>query len=88
MILLTDGVPSANSGGACRGITPGWTGPVALGSTKDDYDCPLYFAQQAAQRGVTVYVVGIGYGVDSDFLKQVADLGADLELVFAEIKSP
>jgi hypothetical protein len=96
MVLLTDGVPNENPDGKCRTDGPGWDGSIDdLDASQDDYDCPLYFAQQAAQNGVTVYVIGLGYGVQGDYLEKVAELGhgqyyfsasgADLEIIFSEI---
>jgi secreted protein with Ig-like and vWFA domain len=69
--------------------------PIGAAADNDAHRCPLYFAQQAANRGVAVYVIGLGYGVNSDYLRAVANMGggqyyfsasgADLELIFAEI---
>lgn len=94
LILLTDGEPNTvNWGGGCTtGNAPTWP------DANDAYHrCPLYFAQQAAQNGVIVYTIALGYGVDRDWLKQVAELGngqayfsasgGDLDIIFSEILS-
>ena len=95
MILLTDGIPNADPNGACDDNNPSNLLPIGAAADNGAHRCPLYFAQQAANRGVTVYVIGLGYGVNSDYLKAVAEegggqyyfsaSGADLELIFAEI---
>jgi hypothetical protein len=100
MILLTDGVPNRNPGGSC---TSGWY-PNASHPNRIDtdysgqggpYDCMLWFAEYARDHGVTVYVIGLGYGVDSELLKEVAQrgngqyyfsaTGGDLDFIFGEI---
>ena len=96
MILLTDGIPNADPNGACDDTNPGNLLPIGAAPDNGAHRCPLYFAQQAAYRGVTVYVIGLGYGVNSDYLKAVAELGggqyyfsasgADLDLIYNEIK--
>ena len=65
LILLTDGNPNGNPGGSfCSNADYGY-GNV-------DFDCAIAFAEWAAQQGVIVYAVGIGYGVDEAF---ILDLG-------------
>jgi hypothetical protein len=95
MILLTDGIPTANPGDACTNANPSYGLPIGAAADNGHHRCPMYFAQQAANRGVAVYVIGLGYGVNSDYLRAVANMGggqyyfsasgADLELIFAEI---
>ncbi len=93
MILMTDGMPnSTNWGNGCTDATaPPWS------VNSNDYRCPLYYAQQAARNGITVYVIGIGFGLDTAYLKKIAEYGngkayvnvspGDLDRVFAEILS-
>ncbi|OQY48166.1 MAG: hypothetical protein B6242_03245 [Anaerolineaceae bacterium 4572_78] len=68
LILITDGNPTSNPGGACT------TGPTWNPNTAD-YRCPLYFAQQAQENGVTVHAIGVGYGVDPLWIQKIADYG-------------
>ena len=59
--------------------------------------CPLWFAKKASDRGVTIYVIGLGNGVNKEYLSEVAkrgggqfffsETGADLNQVFSEILS-
>jgi hypothetical protein len=97
MILMTDGVPNANPGGACPsgGSTP-WTGDIPVETNSlQDHNCPMYFAEQARLNNIRLYVIGLGYGVNQDYLRQVAQTGGgqayfsasggDLDLIFAEI---
>jgi hypothetical protein len=96
MILMTDGVPNASPGGSCsNGPNVNAEALAAGASNNNAHKCPLYFAQEASRRGVTVYVIGLGYGVNGPYLEQVAQLGGgqyffsasggDLNLIFAEI---
>lgn len=94
MILMTDGMPNSTSyGSGCTSSSaPEWPG-----GNNASYRCPLYYAQEAARNGVTVYVIGVGFGLDVDYLKKIAEYGngkayvnvspGDLDRVFAEILS-
>jgi uncharacterized repeat protein (TIGR01451 family) len=93
MILLTDGVPNVIPGGlpVCDDDPNLWAdgGPP--------YDCGIYYAQRAAERGVVIYAIGLGPGVDTEFLSAMAaETGGayyaspsveDLDLVFDDILS-
>lgn len=93
MIVMTDGEPNEQPGGAC--IAAG--GPSWPGNTNAAHRCPLWFAQQAALNGVNLYVIGLGGGVNQDYLRTMAEFGngqfyysatgADLNQVFAQILS-
>jgi uncharacterized repeat protein (TIGR01451 family) len=90
MILITDGVPNDSPGGVCddQDYYPG-AGPA--------YDCVIYFAQKAAERGVVIYPIGLGFGVDANLLEAVAEEGggfyrpaysaSNLDEIFNEIIS-
>jgi len=92
MILLTDGMPNSTSYryGCTSNNAPTWSG------TNDaSHRCPFYFAQLAAQNGITVYTIGLGFGVNRDYLREIARYGngeayfsasgGDLNLIFSEI---
>jgi uncharacterized repeat protein (TIGR01451 family) len=91
MILLTDGVPNVSPGGVCDDDPDLWPNGGA------PHDCSIYYAQEAAGRGVPMYVIGLGPGVDSEFLQALAvETGGeyyaspsvvDLDLVFDDILS-
>ncbi len=93
LILMTDGMPNSTSwGNGCSSSTaPPWS------VNNSSYRCPLYYAQQAARNGITVYVIGIGFGLDVNYLRKIAEYGngkayvnvspGDLDRVFAEILS-
>jgi uncharacterized repeat protein (TIGR01451 family) len=93
LIFLTDGVPN---------VTPAPTygcdvDPNLWPNGDAAYDCSLYYAQKAAEAGVVIYPIGLGPGVDSQFLQAVAtETGGayylaptveDLDLVFDDIIS-
>lgn len=94
LILLTDGQPnSTNYNNGCTSANA----PTWPGQDNASYRCPLYFADQAKQNGVTVYTIGLGFGVDRDWLKEIARLGngqayfsasgGDLSIIFNQILS-
>jgi len=102
MILLTDGIPNRNPGGACAASDwyPDADDPNRVNiryNGDDDYDCMLWFAEDAHAHGVRIYTIGLGYGVDSEVLREVAERGdgqyyfsvsaEDLDMVFEEIIS-
>ncbi len=84
-------MPTANPGNWCNPAD----GPKWPANDDNNNNCPLYVAEQAARNGVTVYVIGLGFGVEEAYLKEIARLGngkswvsanpADLRLIFAEI---
>lgn len=94
LILLTDGNPNSTSwGNGCSSATaPAWPS-----NNNAAYRCPLEFAQKASQAGITVYTIGLGFGVDRDWLKEVARQGngqayfsasgGDLNIIFNQILS-
>jgi hypothetical protein len=90
MILITDGVPNENPGGACddQDYYPGEDAP---------YDCMIYYARQGRLKGVTIFTIGLGFGVDANLLEAVAEEGggfyrpaystSNLDEIFDEILS-
>ncbi len=94
LILLTDGNPNSTSwGNGCSSSTaPAWPS-----NNNADYRCPLEYAKKASQAGITVYTIGLGFGVDRDWLKEVARQGngqayfsasgGDLNIIFNQILS-
>ncbi|MEJ2557539.1 MAG: VWA domain-containing protein, partial [Anaerolineae bacterium] len=90
MILITDGIPNESPGGVSddEDYYPG---------ENADYDCMIYYAQKAAERGVVIYPIGLGFGVDANLLEAVAEEGggfyrpaysaSNLDEIFNEIIS-
>jgi hypothetical protein len=90
MILITDGVPNVAPGGVCdnQDYYPGEDAP---------YDCMIYYARQGRLKGVTIFTIGLGFGVDANLLEAVAEEGAgfyrpaystsNLDEIFDEILS-
>ncbi len=68
MILMTDGSPNNNPGGACDDDPSLW--PY---NNDPDFDCVIYYAKKARQAGVVVYTIGLGNGVEPELLQAVAD---------------
>ncbi|MCS7260058.1 MAG: VWA domain-containing protein [Anaerolineae bacterium] len=68
MILLTDGSPNDNPGGACDDDPSLW--PY---NNDPDFDCVMYYARKARQTGTVVYTIGLGNGVIPELLQAVAD---------------
>ena len=64
IIVITDGVPTASPTGCGSGS----------GYTKHR-SCAIFYTQQAADNGVTVYTIGLGNGVDGNLLTEMADIG-------------
>jgi hypothetical protein len=91
MVLLTDGVPNVNPGGACDNDPNLW--PNGGGA----HDCGIYYAQKAAEAGVVIYTIGLGNGVDIPWLQAIAEETRgefyqapspnDLNLIFDQILS-
>lgn len=67
LILTTDGVP--NNTVPCPSDYH-WNGNYGQGNSS--FDCALFYAQQAAENNVAVYIVGIGPGVYPDLLAAMA----------------
>lgn len=95
LVVLTDGNPNANPGGRCDDEDL-WEGAISGSGSRDDYSCPLWYAREAAARGVNVYAIGIGFGVDQDFIIRIGEMGrgrgypasvnqTQLDLIFADI---
>ncbi len=68
MILLTDGSPNANPGGACDDDPSLW--PY---NSDPDFDCVIYYAKKARQTGTVIYPIGLGNGVEPELLQAVAE---------------
>lgn len=72
LILMTDGSPN-NSVSNCTsqpGYADYWAGLIGNGNV--DFECAMWYAQQAAAKGVIVYTIGIGAGANADFLTTMA----------------
>jgi Flp pilus assembly protein TadG len=92
MILMTDGSPNANPGGACTQDPSLW--PY---NNSPDFDCVMYYAKKARQVGAIIYTIGLGNGVEPELLQAVADetqgtyyfapSPADLDAIFDQILS-
>ncbi|MFQ5578112.1 MAG: pilus assembly protein TadG-related protein, partial [Anaerolineae bacterium] len=69
LILLTDGMPNSTnwSYGCTSAKAPTWSG-----TNNASHRCPLWFAEEAKKAGITVYTIGLGCGVNRDYLKEIA----------------
>jgi hypothetical protein len=96
LVLITDGVPNHTPiGVTCDPLNAGGVTYNNTYNGSSYYDCVLNYAEMAANKGITVYAIGLGFGVDGEFLAQVAALGngqyyqagspSDLDLIFDEI---
>jgi hypothetical protein len=72
LVLITDGTPNTQVSNCSSqpGYADFWDGLV--GANDPDFDCAMWYAQQAAARGVTVDTIGIGSGANADFLTTMA----------------
>jgi hypothetical protein len=72
LILMTDGSPNASPNGCTTqpGYADFWEGLIGNGNTH--FECAMWYAQQAAAKGVIVYTIGIGGGANGDFLTAMA----------------
>ncbi|MCB9078716.1 MAG: VWA domain-containing protein, partial [Anaerolineaceae bacterium] len=68
LVLMTDGSPNDDDG--CPAPNNMWTG--TFGQGRKAYDCSIYYAQQAANKNVTLYTIGVGSGVNFDLLTAMA----------------
>jgi hypothetical protein len=48
-----------------------WNG--LLSPNDENFECAVYFGKQAADSGVIIYTIGIGAGVNPDFLTAIAE---------------
>ncbi len=96
LILITDGVPNHTpTDVTCDPLTAGGVTYNNTYNGDKNYDCVLNYAEMAANKGITLYTIGLGFGVDGEFLAQAAELGngqyyqagsaSDLDLIFDEI---
>jgi hypothetical protein len=72
LILMTDGSPNGMPAGCTTqaGYADYWEG--LIGNGDPDFECAMWYAQQAAAKGVIVYTIGIGGGANGDYLKTMA----------------
>jgi Mg-chelatase subunit ChlD len=92
MVLLTDGSPNCNPGGACDDDPSLW--PF---NNDPDFDCVMYYAHKARLAGTVVYVICLGNCVEPELLQAVAEetqgtyyfapSPKDLDAIFGEILS-
>jgi hypothetical protein len=97
LILMTDGVPNSTGGGGWCDTSDAPEWPVPPGGTAANWRCPLYHTEQAAESGIIVYTIALGYGTERDWLKEIADIGngqayfsasgGDLNIIFSQILS-
>ncbi len=95
LILMTDGMPNSTAWG--YGCTSS-TAPLWPDNNNASNRCPLYYAYQAAQNGISVYVLGQGFGLDTNWLRELAWYGKgvayvnvspdELDRLFATIRTP
>ena len=67
IILTNDGPPGQNKAPCPLDFT--WTGLYGRGRP---YDCAMYYAGQAANQGVSLFIIGVGSGPDTDLLQAMA----------------
>lgn len=79
IILLTDGIPSDAPGVDKRTWLPpdldrsdGCAAKDIWGKADPYYNCAMHYAYQAHDKGVTLYTIGLGSGVDADLLQAMA----------------
>jgi len=84
LVLLTDGVPHQNPGSCAPGDgRPDlWNDPV--NPDDDNYECAMYYAQQAQQNKIFVYTIGVGSEVNGDLLNAIAFLGQNFSALSAQ----
>ncbi len=87
IILLTDGNPTRNAAMSDVKDKPSlkdynrtcleanYPFPISDPLKQDHYDCAIWFAERAAENGVIIYTIGIGFGVDSKFIEEIARIG-------------
>ncbi len=98
LILMTDGMPNTNGWeNGCTSTSLDTSQTPMWDATDAPHSCPLYWADEAARNGVTVYTIGLGFGINRDYLKEIARLGngqayfsasgGDLNIIFSQILS-
>ena len=85
MILMTDGVANVNPWGTGVATQNCYASDLYQPNIGDDFqgeysqdrakDCAIFYAQKAADANVTIYAVGLGNGVDVDFMQAIANYG-------------
>ncbi len=72
LILMTDGSPNGSPAGCTSqaGYADYWEG--LIGNGDPDFECAMWYAQQAAAKGVIVYAIGIGGGASPEFMVTMA----------------
>jgi hypothetical protein len=73
LILVTDGSPNTRDTTcpAHAAMDSLWNG--LLSPNDENFECAVYFGKQAADSGVIIYTIGIGAGVNPDFLTAIAE---------------
>lgn len=75
MIVMTDGIANVTPNSTCYADYANFTGDT---TEKKGKACAYYYAQIAANNNITIYTIGLGNGVDTDFLETLATLpGSD-----------
>lgn len=76
LVLLTDGVANTYCGSATYNPSAYNGTSCAEGSGQSAAEQhAIREAERAAAGGILIYVIGLGYEVDSDFLRQIASIG-------------
>lgn len=72
LIIMTDGQPNRDPGGACddQDIYQPNTGDNGLDEAAD---CVIFYAREADAAGITIYAIGLGQGADQNLLKAAAE---------------
>lgn len=69
LLLITDGAPNSTSSSMC-GSDIKWRGKV--GTNTAPYNCSIWFAAQAANNNIPLYIIGLGPGASKDLLAAMA----------------
>lgn len=72
LIIMTDGQPNVDPGGACddQDIYQPNLGDPAIDQAAD---CVIFYAREADAAGITIYAIGLGQGADQNLLKAAAE---------------
>ncbi len=69
LLLITDGTPNTANASMCGSDLP-WRGKK--GANTAPYNCSIWFAAQAANNNVLLYIIGLGPGASKDLLAAMA----------------
>ncbi|MBN1994740.1 MAG: VWA domain-containing protein [Anaerolineae bacterium] len=79
LIVMTDGIANLDPGGVCDDNNSAYytlwpPDTYSSDSEAQATDCAMFYAKVAAENNVTIYTIGLGNGVDVEFLEAIATL--------------